>query len=179
MNITEKIQAAEKTQDETRLSVYLRTGEMYFSTIPTTVTTVLGSCVSITMFDKVLRVGAICHAFLPECEKQSNCHNNCQEKFRFVDCSVHHMIEQFMKNKRKTADIEIKLFGGSSIMSAKSGHACGMSTGNQNIQAAIKAIKLKGLRLDTYDIGGKLGRKIIFNSDTGEVFLKRVRKLTE
>ena len=46
--------------------VYLKPGELHFATGPTVVSTVLGSCVSVTMFDRLSGAAAICHALLPE-----------------------------------------------------------------------------------------------------------------
>ncbi len=45
---------------------YLRPGELHIADHPGIVTTVLGSCVSVTMFSRRREVGAICHGLMPE-----------------------------------------------------------------------------------------------------------------
>ena len=39
--------------------IYLKAGELHFSDKPSSVMTVLGSCLSVTMFHRAARVGAI------------------------------------------------------------------------------------------------------------------------
>jgi len=50
--------------------VYLKPGELYIGEKPTKVITVLGSCVSITLFSKRLNIGAICHGRCPNAGKK-------------------------------------------------------------------------------------------------------------
>jgi len=50
------------------------------------------------------------------------------------------------------------------------------SIGRQNITAAEQVLKSEGLKMHAVDVGGLLGRKIYFYTDTGEVLLKRLRK---
>ena len=45
--------------------VFLRPGDVTVGKAPAEVSTVLGSCVSVTMFAERLKLGAICHALLP------------------------------------------------------------------------------------------------------------------
>ncbi|MGA2108628.1 MAG: hypothetical protein ABSH25_13400 [Syntrophorhabdales bacterium] len=47
------------------MKVFLKPGEIYVGEEPAEISTILGSCVSVTMFSKRVRVGAICHALLP------------------------------------------------------------------------------------------------------------------
>ena len=48
--------------------------------------------------------------------------------------------------------------------------------GKQNIEMALRRLEDESLRLVTQDLGGARGRKILFNTYSGEVFLKRLRK---
>ena len=54
--------------DESKFPViYLKSGEIYFTEEPVIVLTVLGSCVSVTLFHRRLGYSAICHGLLPRC----------------------------------------------------------------------------------------------------------------
>jgi len=69
---------------------FLKPGELMITEVPTIVTTVLGSCVAITMFSERCSVGGICHAMLP---KGSLAHPT--DRFRYVDTSILYMVHLF------------------------------------------------------------------------------------
>jgi chemotaxis protein CheD len=157
-----------KYPDGTPVKVFLTPGEIYVSQRPSIVSTVLGSCVSVTMFNSERRIGAICHAVLPE-EKTPG------EAFRYVDSSILVMLKSFDRNGISRCEIEVKLFGGSDILPNDGGNGKKKTVGRQNIEAALRAVERERLRLVASDLGGTQGRKIFFNTYSGEIFLKRIR----
>ena len=155
--------------------VYLKPGEICISHQPVRVTTVLGSCVAATMFHPALGIGAICHAMQPFCRhKKIDCHFECREKYKYVSCVITEMIYRLQRLSVKVEELEVKLFGGAIMIGNKAPEYRQRSIGQQNIEAALKALEEKGLHLKIAEVGGEYGRKIIFNSKTGEVLLKRI-----
>ncbi len=151
--------------------VFLKPGESFFADLPTVVTTVLGSCVSVTMYSAEHRCGAICHAMLPEENSQGNA-------YRYVDASIMGMLRSFVRYGIKRSHIEVKLFGGSDILPVcDSTRETGATVGSQNIDTALRIIERERLRLVTSDTGGVQGRKILFHTHTGEILLKRLCKM--
>lgn len=147
-------------------ALYLRPGEVFLSDKPTVVTTVLGSCVSVTMFAERLRVGAICHALLPE--------GSVDEAFRYVDGSIYYMLAQLKTLGISRRELEVKMFGGADMLTIN-GNAS-VKVGSRNIQVAKEVLKAEGLTLVKEDVGGVVGRKILFHSHTGDVWLKRLNR---
>ncbi len=147
--------------------VYLKPGEFYFSILPSVVSTILGSCVSVTMFSPELHMGAICHAVLPE-EKSSG------EAFRYVDSSILTMLKGFERYGVSRTRIEVKLFGGSDVLSTGGSGKRGPTVGKQNIEAALQVLEREHLKLTASDFGGMRPRKILFKTHTGEILLKRL-----
>jgi len=164
-----------KPLDHTLLSVYLKPGEMHIAQKPTLVTTVLGSCVSVTMFHRVSGVGAICHELLPQCKGKKDCDDGCVDGFKYMNCSIQRMIERFKTLKVGLGDIEVKIFGGADVLSPADTASNTINVGKENIETALREIEREGLRLVTYDVGGTFGRKILFYTHTGEVLLKRLK----
>ena len=157
-------------------SVYLKPGELCISESPVVVTTVLGSCVSLTMFHRESGTGAICHAVQPICRHQGQCPGACPDLFRYVACVVPVMVNRFRRCAGSLAQVEVKLFGGGAIL--RRGEWGRLApVGRQNVEAAMEAIETAGLRLKVADVGGPLGRRIRFNTQNGEVLLQRVRSL--
>lgn len=155
--------------------VYLKPGELYISDEPTVVTTVLGSCIAVTMFHRKSRMGGICHGMLPECREKS-CPGSCEHGFKYVDCSIQYMYSAFRAKLVPAAAIEVKLFGGSDMFQMRSPRKGLETVGTQNLMTAMKMLENKKLRVAKLDIGGNEGRKLFFTTDTGEVLLKRLRQ---
>lgn len=154
--------------------VYLLSEDMYFTDGPALVATVLGSCVSVTMFSRRREAAAICHALLPYCRWRRRCPVNCPEKYRYVDCAVAEMAEEFRLRNVKPREIEVNVFGGARIAGSVAGK--NDSVGGLNAEAAFTAIQSKRMVIKKADIGGDFGRKIYFYTHTGNVFLKRLER---
>jgi len=153
---------------------YLHPGEVIFSKKPIIVSTILGSCLSITMFCKSKQFAGISHCQLPKCKEQDNVCNKCKEPFKYVDCSIKKMLKKFEQNKIETRDIEIKIFGAADVLN-NSNNMKVHSIGKQNIIAIKKIVCEYKLNIAAIDIGGEHGRKIFFNSSTGDVYLHRMK----
>jgi chemotaxis protein CheD len=152
--------------------VYLYSGELYISEKPAVVSTVLGSCVAVTMFHKRTGVGAICHGVMPGCASAADCSkNHCIEQLKYVDCSIRYMVWKFEGYGVRRKKLEVKIFGGADILASQTSN----SVGTANVRAALKTIKELRLRLVAQDVGDSFGRKIIFYTHTGEVFLNRLK----
>jgi chemotaxis protein CheD len=157
--------------------IYLKPGDICISDKPALISTLLGSCVAVTMFSRRLGAGAICHGLLPSCkgQKPCQCDEYCREGARYVDCSIMRMLGWFMGNGVAREEIDVKVFGGSDMLGVTEG-TTKATVGRQNIAIAFRVIEKEKLRVSASDVGGPRGRKIIFSSVTGEVLLKRLRK---
>ena len=153
---------------------FLKPGEMFIGENPTLVTTLLGSCVSVTMYSQRFKIGAICHGLLPSCKGKRRC--DCTDSFRYVDCSIRQMMKGFHQMGIGRGEIEVKVFGGSDMFSADEKPGIGIAVGAQNVEMALTMIEREELRLLVSDVGGYRGRKIIFYTHTGEVLLKRLNE---
>ncbi|MBF0284932.1 MAG: chemotaxis protein CheD [Magnetococcales bacterium] len=155
--------------------IHLNPGEMHLSPTPSVVTTVLGSCVSVTLFHPKSRIGAICHGMLPHCQCVApEClHGGCRECFRFVDCAILAMLDQWRDLGIRPAALETKLFGGADMFRVGEGT---VTVGRQNVAMAREILLKTGLKLLSSDTGGDRGRKLLFFTHTGEVFLKRLSR---
>lgn len=166
-------------RDEDVPTVYLKAGEMHYSRRPSLVITVLGSCLSVTMYDRRTGAGGICHGLLPECADKKRCASECPEEFRYVDCSVRRMIRLFDKAGASRSDVEVKCFGGADMFSRKIEKPGLVSVGRQNIMTAEVILKNEGFTIAKQDVGGLRGRKLLFYTHTGDVLLKRLTNVND
>lgn len=145
----------------------LGVGEGIATCEPTSVTTVLGSCVAVTFHCRRTRCGAIFHALLPT----RGMKHSVEEygPFRFADEGVRYFVGALKEKGCRLVDIECKVFGGANAYFADD-----YAVGTKNSAVAIATLKTFGLEPTACDVGGARGRKLFFITHTGEVFMKRL-----
>ncbi len=150
------------------VAIYLNPAEIVLAEGPATVTTVLGSCVSVTLFSPQTCLSAICHGVLPS--------GMDVEPGKYVDQAVRYMINFFTEKQVTPDHLVAKVFGGADMFPQMRGLRDQGTIGAQNIQAALNTLDEVGINPAVVEVGGEQGRKLVYFCDTGEVFIKRVRK---
>jgi len=164
--------------------IHLQPGKISVLQHPAVVSTILGSCVAVTLYNKRLGLAAISHSLLPHCRHRAyicdihdilaaDC-SRCKETFKYVDCSIAMMLAAFAGQGVKPFETEVQLYGGSKMFIA--GDKKNMTVGLLNCNTAQKVLSDHGFEICASDTGGPVGRKIIFNTQTGKVTLNRLDK---
>lgn len=133
------------------------------------VTRGLGSCLGITFYDPVQRIGAMAHAMLPDINKAKVRTNPA----RFVNSSIEYMMDEFEKRGCPRARIVAKLFGGAHMFSFINTDSA-LNVGQKNIEMALEALKGLGIKIAGQEVGGTFGRTIEFRLENGTVVVKTV-----
>lgn len=149
-------------------NIYLKPGEVVVAKRPVLVSTVLGSCVAVTMFSPDRGFGAICHAMLPD----SSGH---KADLRYVDTAVRHIYCKAVECGAGS-NLVVKLFGGARVLNVDSAEAYGLTVGEKNIASALEILSSLGLVVAGADTGGLVGRKLYFCTREGDVYLRRMRR---
>ncbi len=155
-----------------RLAAYLFPADLCYSERATEVTTVLGSCVAVTVWSPSRRSGAIFHALLPEAPRDVG----SGEVLRYVDSSLREILRRFdVAEGKGTGDLVFKAFGGASVGPNLPGERpLSMAVGRRNVEVLHREVERWGIGLAAYDLGGTHGRKLRFLTDSGDVFVKRL-----
>ena len=146
--------------------MYLKPGELIMSEKPVMITTVLGSCISVTMFHSGTGAAAICHGMLPN--------GGTSESFKYVDQVLRYMVLYFHHLDISRKELQVKIFGGADMFNSGKPGIRNLTVGWQNISVASRYLKECGLVPTASDVGGQMGRKLIFNTDTGVVYIKKL-----
>lgn len=149
-------------------NIYLKPGEVVVVRKPALVSTVLGSCVAVTMFSPDYGFGAICHAMLPDSAGRS-------EDLRYVDTALRYIYQQAVLCRAEN-NLEIKLFGGARMLNVGNTEAAGRTVGEQNVARALEVLSSLGLTVAAADTGGFVGRKLYFCTRDGDVYLRKMRQ---
>jgi chemotaxis protein CheD len=150
----------------------LQPGELYLAREPAILRTILGSCVSVTLWCSRLGAGALCHGVLPRCPQVWPPDSKLTEGFRYVDFSVRHLAQQFDALGARRDEVQVKLFGGADVLPA---NRVGQATvGALNCETALEVLAQEGFTVAASDLGGTRGRRIHFHTGTGEVLVYRL-----
>jgi chemotaxis protein CheD len=139
---------------------FLLPGELIVTGECLKVSTILGSCVSVCLFDEVHKIAGMNHYLLPiNKQKDSN-------QFRYGDESLEYMLNQMLSMGSVLSHIKAGLYGGSSMFE-KTFYS--YNVGQQNIEVGKRFLETKGILIKEAETGGTLGRKIIFDTNTGTI----------
>ena len=153
--------------------IYLSPGEMILAREPTILATILGSCIGVTFWCARLGVGALCHSILPKCPRSSSGNINLTVGYRYVDFCIRSLASQFDQLGAARTEVEVKVFGGADV-NVVNRAAARPTVGKLNSEAAIKALADEGYVVAASSIGDTFGRRIRFNTGSGEVQLVRL-----
>lgn len=151
-----------------QLNVYLKPGELAVALKSTLIETVLGSCISVSLYCPFKGVGAMCHAMLPTGDPLD---------FKYVDSAINHMLQALKHEGVNLSSVVAKLFGGADMFA----HNRDMGpakypVGQQNISKACEVLAQHRIEINNHDVGGVYGRKLLFYSGTGQVFVKKLSR---
>lgn len=152
--------------------VYLKPGELHIAKRPALIETVLGSCVAVLFYCPSKRCGALCHAMLPSGRGADN-----GDDHKYVDASINYMIQIMEQNGMVKTSVVAKLFGGSDMFAAAPGSGpARFAVGAENIKMARTVLHQHRIKIKNSDVGGCYGRKLLYFSETGQVFVKMLNR---
>ena len=155
--------------------VNLRPGELFVAREPTLISTLLGSCVAVTVYCPVQKFGAMCHGVMPANHQPEMADDDC---FRFVDSSITYMVDVLSGQQGvNPVRLNAKIFGGADVLDVTP-HCLkkNKSIGSQNIIAARNTLSKLGLPIVAEKVGGVKGYKLFFYSYSGEVLLRHISR---
>lgn len=135
------------------------------------VTYALGSCIGISMFDKLKRVGCLGHIMLPGDDNS----DTSKTPMKFATTCIPMMVEEMLKNGCVKGNIETRIAGGASLVQF-SNESSLSNIGFRNATAVKKALLRSGLRIIAEDTGKDFARTMYLDTNTGIVTIKTYGK---
>lgn len=160
------------------IEIFLQPGEFYFGDDSTRIRTLLGSCVSITMWHSTRRIGGMCHYMLPSRGGQ----RTKTPDGRYADEAMRLFLCEIVSTGTDPAEYEVKLFGGGNMFAApakRNGDGPEMIPGadlsQRNIEVGRHLLTEHGFHIKAESVGGKGRRNIIFDIWSGDVWVRQRR----
>ncbi len=145
---------------------FLNPGFIYLPAGPTVISAVVGSSVSVCIYDRKQKIGGMSlfqHPIVLDPRYSTA---------RYGNAAVSALINMMVTRGSKPKHLEIQLLGG-----AYNAELSQENIGWENIQIAKKVIEKKKVRIVSEDVGGEKGRKIVFNISMNEVAVVKVDKI--
>lgn len=148
---------------------FLYPGQLIIFKEPSNIMTILGSCVAVCLWDNKLRFGGMNHYLLPMWKLQG------LRTPKFGNVAIESLINEMLKNGSVPGNLVGKIFGGAKIL--KSNDQSLFDIGKKNHETAHDLLHKHKIKVVAENIGGTNGRKILFNTGTGEVLMKYINKI--
>ncbi len=132
--------------------------------------TTLGSCISVCVYDPLIRVGGMNHFLLPE-NKGAETKNDFS--MRYGNNAMEYLINNILRCGGQRERLVLKAFGAGNVLKIKA------DIGAKNIEFLHQYVKAENLYLETCDLGGNYPRRVAFCPSTGKVFVRILRRTSD
>lgn len=139
---------------------------------PDSLTTLgLGSCIGLTLYDPVAKIGGLVHYMLPDSTKLKNNSNIA----KFGDTGIRELYKKMIEKGASPTRMVAKIAGGAKMFEVSGLSSIG-NVGERNAEEAKLILKELKVRLVAEDTGLNYGRTVVLNCENGEYLIKAVGK---
>ncbi len=138
-------------------------GEFYCAAERAILSTVLGSCVAVCLWDPGRRLGGMNHFVLPRAPEEV-------VSARYGDVAMTCLWNGLARLGARMEKLQAKVFGGADVLTIGSQRSVGAS----NIALALECLHAYRIHVAAQRTGGKRGRLIKFHTGTGEVLVRPI-----
>jgi chemotaxis protein CheD len=142
---------------------FLYPGGVWAEPVAGIVTTVLGSCVAVCLWDPKAGLGGINHFVLP--------HGGSERSSRYGNHALPLLMEKVLALGLRRENLVAALFGGASVL------ALGDEVprlGGRNVDVAFDFLSLVDIPVVRQDVGGRTGRKLTFRTADGSTLVRKL-----
>lgn len=146
-------------------------GEYYYTGKDMLIVTVLGSCVSACLRDRVSGVGGMNHFMLPD--GGGDIDSPVSASMRYGTYAMEILINDVLKAGARRENLEAKVFGGGNVLRG----FIAINVGERNAQFVRDYLKAENIRITAEDLNDVHPRKVYFFPRTGKVLVKKLKQM--
>lgn len=146
-------------------------GEFYYTSKDMLLVTVLGSCVSACIRDRVNGIGGMNHFMLPDGASEAD--GPVSASARYGTYAMEILINNLLKSGARRENLEAKTFGGGNVLRGFSA----INVGARNAEFVRKYLRAENIRVVAEDLNDVYPRKVYFFPRNGKVLVKKLRNL--
>ena len=143
-------------------------GEYYYTGKNMLIVTVLGSCVSACIRDRVTGLGGMNHFMLPDGGGDAG--SPVSASMRYGTFAMEILINDLLKAGARRENLEAKVFGGGAVLRGFTA----MNVGERNAAFVLQFLKTERIPVLAEDLNDIHPRKVYFFPKTGKVLVKKL-----
>jgi len=143
-------------------------GEYYYTGKDMLIVTVLGSCVSACIRDRVKGLGGMNHFMLPDGGGDAG--SPVSASMRYGTYAMEVLINDLLKAGARREHLEAKVFGGGAVLRGFSS----MNVGERNAAFVTRFLKTERIPIVAEDLNDIYPRKVYFFPRSGKVLVKKL-----
>lgn len=163
MNVSVISPLAMQKGDALERRIYLHPGGIWAEEYAGAITTVLGSCVAVCLWDPVTALGGINHFVLPRGGAVRSAH--------YGSHAMPMLLERVVELGAPLERLVSCVFGGASIFPVP---GKGPQLGSRNSAEAFEFLEHHGIAVLRSDVGGGQGRKLTFRTADGSTLIRKM-----
>lgn len=141
---------------------------------PGIITTIgLGSCVGVTLYDPITKIGGMLHLMLSDSTRFA--YTNNINRAKFADTGIRDMYDKLIELGASKKNIVAKIAGGAQMFEIKEGNDL-LNIGDRNIEATRKTLGELQIVILGEDVGDTYGRTIELDLDNGNLKVTTVNR---
>jgi len=145
----------------TMIQKFLKPGDFYITAQPAVLETLVGSCVSVCLYNFKNGFAAMNH-FL----RDQPIGDNIVDIGEFGSTSTEHIVNKLMAIDNVPSHYRAMVFGGAAVVKTTS---LDSDIGRKNVDVAMKVLAAARIRIVRKEVLGKRGRRVKFYTETGTV----------
>ena len=153
------------------IDIFLQPGDYFVGDASFRVRTLLGSCVSITLWHQRSAIGAMSHFLLPGRSSTG------EPDARYAEDALALMLADLRGYGVRGSECEAKIFGGGDMFPGQKRD--GMSIGQQNGKAARVLLEAHTIRVVSQSLYGAGHRQVMFEIANGDVWSRQIEKTSQ
>jgi len=141
---------------------HVQPGGLFVAERPTVITTILGSCVAVCIWDPHKGIGGMNHFMLP---MQAG---SGVTSPRFGNVAMEQLVKKLIAHGARRPSLRARVFGGACMFAQMQSPE---HLGAKNATLALDDLRRRGIEVVQSETGGTRGRKLAFYSDSGAAWL--------
>jgi len=147
--------------------LFIHPGDVYFGDEVNELSTILGSCVAVTLWHPMRKIVGLCHVQFPTETKSSN-------DYRYAENAILYFVENISQCNTTPSQFDVEVYGGGNMFS-KIFTDRKETVGDKNIIKVLKCLEENGFEIKKTDLGGAEARKLRINRLSGMTKLEYVK----
>ncbi|MDA3961518.1 MAG: chemotaxis protein CheD [Planctomycetota bacterium] len=143
-------------------------GQVHVARPPDRLYTVVGSCIAVVLFDPNAHVAGMAHVLLPD--SRGGASNGLPGKY--ADQAVPALLDALIAFGARRTNLKAMFAGGGAFHDQL---VQGEPMGERNVKAIRKALAGQAIEAVTTDTGGRHGRRVWFDPNTGELQIEKLK----